>query len=234
MIYITGDLHGGYDIRKLFKVKYNPEDIIIVCGDFGYVWYSDTTRKCWEELKLRKLIERLGCTLLFVAGNHENFDRLEKYRVSKKYGGNVQKIVDNCYHLMRGETYNINGFKFLCIGGAESHDAQYRIYGESIWIQESITKEQIDKAISNCKDIDFVISHCGPSSLVLKMFLNGDTDFSFTETVSTKFLQDLFETIEKQEKPWKWFLGHYHSDLKYDPFYVMYRKLYCVDTEEFI
>ena len=63
---------------------------------------------------------------------HENFDRLEKYRVSKKYGGKVQKITENCYHLMRGERYDINGFKFLCIGGAESHDAQYRTYGESI------------------------------------------------------------------------------------------------------
>ena len=46
---------------------------------------------------------------------------------------------------MRGERYDINGFKFLCIGGAESHDAQYRIYGESIWLQESITKEQIER-----------------------------------------------------------------------------------------
>ena len=36
MIYITGDLHGIYDSGKLFKVKYKPDDIIIVCGDFGY------------------------------------------------------------------------------------------------------------------------------------------------------------------------------------------------------
>ena len=30
MIYITGDLHGIYDSGKLFKVKYKPDDIIIV------------------------------------------------------------------------------------------------------------------------------------------------------------------------------------------------------------
>ena len=41
MIYITGDLHGGYDIQKLLRVKFNPDDIIIVCGDFGYVFYED-------------------------------------------------------------------------------------------------------------------------------------------------------------------------------------------------
>ena len=69
MIYITGDLHGGYDSGKLFKVKYNPDDIIIVCGDFGYVGYSDTVAKDWEKRKLDKLIKKLGCTLLFVDGN---------------------------------------------------------------------------------------------------------------------------------------------------------------------
>ena len=234
MIYITGDLHGGYDSGKLFKVKYKPDDIVIVCGDFGYVWYSDTDAKDWEKRKLDKLIKKLGCTLLFAEGNHENFDRLEKYRVSKKYGGKVQKITENCYHLMRGERYDINGFKFLCIGGAESHDAQYRVYGESIWLQESITKEQIEKTISNCKDIDFIISHCAPSDFLLKMYLNGDTDFTYSETQSPLMLQKLLDTVEKQEKSWKWFMGHYHTDLNYEPFYVMYRTIYCVETGEIV
>ena len=163
---------------------------------------------------------------------HENFDRLEKYRVSKKYGGNVQKITENCYHLMRGETYEINGYKFLCIGGAESHDAIYRIYGESIWLQESIANEQIEKTISNCKDVDFVISHCAPSDFLLKMFLDGHVDFVYKETQSSQMLQKLLETLKKQEKSWKWFMGHYHLDLNYNPFYVMYKKLYCVETGE--
>ena len=69
MIYITGDLHGVYDSGKLFKVKYKPDDIIIVCGDFGYVWYSDADAKVWEKRKLDRLIKKLGCTLLFVTGN---------------------------------------------------------------------------------------------------------------------------------------------------------------------
>ena len=69
MIYITGDLHGIYDSGKLFKVKYEPDDIIIVCGDFGYVWYSDTDARYWEKKKLDILIKDLGCTLLFVDGN---------------------------------------------------------------------------------------------------------------------------------------------------------------------
>ena len=39
MIYITGDLHGEierFDDKKMKKLK--KGDILIVCGDFGFIW----------------------------------------------------------------------------------------------------------------------------------------------------------------------------------------------------
>ena len=66
------------------------------------------------------------------------------------------------------------------------------------------------------------------------MYLNGDTDFTYSETQSPLMLQKLLDTIEKQEKSWKWFMGHYHTDLNYEPFYVMYRTIYCVETGEIV
>ena len=84
MIYITGDLHGGYDIQKLLRVKFNPDDIIIVCGDFGYVFHEDEFLRMEQLKNLHRLMDIIGCTLLFVDGNHENFNRLEKFRKSTK------------------------------------------------------------------------------------------------------------------------------------------------------
>ena len=55
MIYITGDLHGGYDIQKLLRVKFNPDDIIIVCGDFGYVFYEDEFLRMEQDRKSTRL-----------------------------------------------------------------------------------------------------------------------------------------------------------------------------------
>ena len=44
MIYVTGDIHGGMDIRKLGTGSFPDQkymtkrDYVIICGDFGLVW----------------------------------------------------------------------------------------------------------------------------------------------------------------------------------------------------
>lgn len=125
MIYITGDCHGDF---KKFSTKYFSEqkkmtkdDFVIVCGDFGGVWSygcSDATEKYWLDW-----LEEKPFTLLFVDGNHENFDRLyHDFPVVKFHGGKAHKIRDNVYHLMRGYVFDLQGKKFFAFGGASSHD----------------------------------------------------------------------------------------------------------------
>ena len=77
MIYATGDLHGN-PLR--FQPQYFPEqtemtkdDYMIVCGDFGCVWNGDKS----DDPQLDRL-EALPFTVLFVDGNHENFDALSE------------------------------------------------------------------------------------------------------------------------------------------------------------
>ena len=78
MIYITGDIHGGleriWNIQH--KYKLTKDDYIIVCGDFGVIWQKTEVRR--QLTKLRRCTE---ATILFVDGNHENFDLLEEYPV---------------------------------------------------------------------------------------------------------------------------------------------------------
>lgn len=44
MIFITGDTHGGIDIKKLSSrnfpkgKKLTKNDFLIITGDFGFVW----------------------------------------------------------------------------------------------------------------------------------------------------------------------------------------------------
>ena len=80
MIYATGDLHGNV-LR--FQPQYFPEqaemskiDYMIVCGDFGCVWNGNKS----DDPQLDRL-EALPFTILFVDGNHENFDALSEYPV---------------------------------------------------------------------------------------------------------------------------------------------------------
>ena len=78
MIYVTGDTHAE------FKHRFNPrnfpeqkemtkEDYVIICGDFGGIWdvgWESKNEKHWLDW-----FEERSYTLLFVDGNHENFDR---------------------------------------------------------------------------------------------------------------------------------------------------------------
>ena len=42
MIYVTGDTHGGIDVKKLLdpqlEKKIGKDDYLIICGDFGFIW----------------------------------------------------------------------------------------------------------------------------------------------------------------------------------------------------
>ena len=121
MIYATGDLHGN-SLR--FQPQYFPEqakmtkdDYMIVCGDFGCVWNGDKS----DDPQLDRL-EALPFTVLFVDGNHENFDALSEYPVELWHSGKVHKIRPHVIHLMRGQAFELQGRTFFTMGGAQSHD----------------------------------------------------------------------------------------------------------------
>ena len=76
-IFVCGDTHGMRDVKKL-KILCNTEnldfgDYVIICGDAGIVWSDELTKTHIE------FYESLGVNILFVDGNHENFDKLKHY-----------------------------------------------------------------------------------------------------------------------------------------------------------
>ena len=108
MIYITGDMHGDeerlYD-REWFKLK--KGDVLIVCGDFGYLWNGGA--------KEREYIDYLGSrkfTVAFIDGTHDNLDLIKSCRKTYWKGGKIHRIKGNLIHLMRGETFEIEGQKY--------------------------------------------------------------------------------------------------------------------------
>lgn len=108
--------------------------------------------------------------MLFVSGNHENFDLLAEYPVGDWCGGKVQRIRPPVIHLMHGYIYSIQGKKFFTMGGASSHDidggilelddpqfkrkcrildhsgALYRVNHRSWWEEELLSEEEYQTA----------------------------------------------------------------------------------------
>lgn len=215
MIYITGDLHA--DFAKALKLLTVVEegDVAIVTGDFGFLWSTSDIgmpfyRKNYikEEVAVLDYISKeLKGELVFIDGNHENFDELYQHPIVEWNRGKVHKIRENIFHLMRGEVYEIQGKKILAFGGARSHDADfildpfahnfkeerdllskqqvlYRINHISWWKEEIPDQIQIDNLKSNVKKnnfkVDFIITHSIPS---------GAEDILFPKEVMNSYLE---------------------------------------------
>ena len=94
MVYVTGDTHGDFSrFRNSMLKKADANDILIVCGDFGFFW--DDSKK---EQKFRQKLTELKYTVAFVDGCHENYDMLEKYPVTAWNGGKARAYSNYKYH----------------------------------------------------------------------------------------------------------------------------------------
>ena len=119
MILLLADLHNKTDFYKFMDAEQflEEEDTLIVCGDFGLIWYGDE-RDNW----LLDYVDSRKFTTLFVDGNHENFDAINKYPIIEKFGANCTNIRDRIFNLRRGEIYTIEGKRIFTLGGAECTD----------------------------------------------------------------------------------------------------------------
>lgn len=203
MVYVTGDLHG--DISRLKDPVYKKlkaGDVLIVCGDFGFIWNNSRQ----ERQNLRKLQEK-PFTIAFVDGCHENFDLLEeKYKTVRWRGGMAHRIAPNIFHMMRGEIFTIDDMTFFAFGGGHSQDFEFR-EKQSWWQREQPTHAEIRRAIRNLNrygaKVDYIITHEPPASL---------KDCLGVDVQQRLEIHTFFEDIIKQCSYQKWFFGKCHMD----------------------
>ena len=217
MIYVTGDTHGDFERFKApeFK-KLSKGDILIICGDFGFIW--NDSRK--ERAILKKLAMK-EYTIAFVDGCHENFDILESLPETDWNGGRARIIEKNIIHLMRGQVYEIEGKKIFTFGGGHSQDYDFRRDSDNWWVREQPTHEEIMKGVQNLKKnentVDYVITHEPPASL--KDCLGIDV---FQRLEVHAFFDEIIRLCHYQ----KWFFGKCHID-KHIPikFYAVFNDI---------
>ncbi len=232
LIFVCGDTHGTLDSKKIenlckkFELDYN--DYIIICGDAGIVWDKSTLKASID------YYEKLGINILFIDGNHENFDLLKTFPIDVFCGGKVHRISEHIFHLIRGQVYTIYDKTFLAIGGASSHDRRERQEHISWWEDEEITYSDIIEAKENLKKfnyyVDYVISHTQPSKvlneLIDSLTVCGESIPYFLQpklqqTQSNMLLDELNKTIQYK----KWFSGHLHIDETLTNHIILYENI---------
>lgn len=234
MICITGDTHGVIDIAKLYSDNFPLEkeltrdDYLIICGDFGAIFYGDAR----DEKRLDYYATK-PYTTLWVDGNHENFDKIEQYPIKEWHGGKVQFMRDNVIHLMRGQVYNIDGNKIFTMGGGLSVDKALRSPGISWWHQEEVSCAEIEEAYNNLEkvnfEVDYVITHSAPETFA-RNEINSFKRLLRMDSPTEKFLNDIYFKIKFK----MWYCGHYHVDsyIKSGKLYVLYHHIVKAGTNE--
>lgn len=208
MIYITGDTHGDLSCFKNSKLsKLGEKDILIVCGDFGFIWDPDNP----DEQKKMEWLKKRKYTICFVDGAHENFDVLNSYTPYRWKGGNAHKIADNIYHLMRGEVFTFENKTFFVMGGGESDDAYMRQDGVSWWESELPSAEDLKNGISNLNDseknINYILTYEAPT--IAKDILKQRTNQNIIITPLNTYLQEIMHNVDYMH----WYFGSLHIDL---------------------
>lgn len=236
MIFITGDLHGDW---RRFSTSHFPEqsemtknDYVIVCGDFG-LWHDCGSEQWWLDWLNDKPF-----TLLFVDGNHENFDRLygNEFKVVDFKGGKAHQIRDSVFHLMRGYVFTLDGLKFFAFGGATSHDISdgiidrrnyksedgfkqairrwkkqgkvFRVNHESWWEQELPTQEEMDFGLKTLKENDNRVDY-----IITHCCPQRAAALYSGGAFKPDILTQYFNKIDDMVSFHKWYFGHYHDDI---------------------
>lgn len=233
MIYLTGDTHGEINLKKLSNKNFlegkllTKEDYVIVLGDFGLLWRKDETFEYW----LKFLNER-NFKVLFVDGNHENFNLLNEYPTELWNGGKIHKISENIYHLMRGQVFTIDNLKFFTFGGASSIDVLERKENIDWWKEELPSYSELNEGLINLQNnnfkVDYILSHtCSESTInelynIKKKYISEncskETQLEFKKFTSSKYsnidiLNKYFDEIKKTTTYTHWYFGHFHMDL---------------------
>lgn len=214
MYYITGDTHGNqYKWVEQIEPVLSPGDTVIVCGDFGIGFWNG---RYWSEETFFDFISQQEYTVLFVDGNHENFNKLEGYPVELWNGGRVHKLRHNLIHLMRGEVYQIEDMTLFTFGGGYSIDKERRQENVSWWPQEMPVKEEYDNAWENLKrvnhQVDFIITHTAPSESVYYLSTNPRLRIK-RDVVDELPLNAFLDEVQRKVTYGHWYFGHFHVDV---------------------
>lgn len=206
------------DFIRRFNTKNFPvkdmfgENYIIVLGDFGILWNKHSKNKVGY---LTRWLKNKPFSIIFLAGNHENYDMLEDLPVKDFKGGKVGVVSEQILWLKHGYIFDFDGDKVGVFGGASSIDRGTRTEGVSWWKQEIPTMQDMQLFIDNLDavggKIDYLLTHTTASD---ELIFHIQSNYKIADAVTSflMFVKDNY-IITKQH-----YLGHFHQNLSIERF----------------
>jgi Icc-related predicted phosphoesterase len=197
-VLLVGDLHGNTDVA-INAIEY-AADLgvfgVIQLGDFGY--WPRVNRDFMGTVE--RTAKRCNVVVAFLDGNHEDHESLASFENS-----------DHVAHLKRGESFPLHGYKWLAIGGAASIDYQHRTEGISWFREETLSREDIARAMDHT-NVQVVVAHNAPHGVPkLEAFKEKTAHLWSPEGLAySEGDQKLYGALRDHLLPYYWYHGHFH------------------------
>lgn len=205
-ILIVGDLHRKSQplIAAFAKAKECGAKTIFQVGDFG-IWPGLAG---WQWLEMVALLSRItGITMIFIDGNHEDFEQIERYPVNQF---NWRPMRPGVFHAPRGHVFSHCGIRFGAMGGATSLDRQSRIPGASWWPGEEITSKDLYNLKANVDNtaVEVLLTH--DTLTYAELPLDRQLKFPRPEVLRAENHRKLLDAAAEIAQPKVLIHGHFH------------------------
>lgn len=159
-IYIVGDIHGRFDKLQEEIKRFDIRDCTIICvGDLGigFAYPIDKKKEQRIHAQQNEWFGRRNIKFYSIRGNHDD---------PQFFTGDTRVVKDNFELLEDYSTLELNGEKFLFIGGAisvdrectDSRGVKYRREGLTYWKDEVLVLKP--ELLQPC---DVLITHTAPT-----------------------------------------------------------------------
>lgn len=213
-VLVAGDIHGNTraGLALVEKAVANKASVIIQCGDMG-IWPGFDGIEYLDALNAR--LREHGRNLLFIPGNHEDYDQLDRYESNapRSKAGQVY-LRSHILMVPRGCYWKWGNKYFMGVGGAVSIDKQWRTPGKSWWAGEQLTDDQAygivkkmnDRRTNGRPDVDYLFTHDCSDKTPFYGRLKPDLD--------SKIHRQRMDAVIEAVRPTIHFHGHMHT--RYD------------------
>jgi len=202
--FFVGDTHGDLDFvaAAINRAREHGAEIVQV-GDWGFLWPDND-----QLLPLANKLVAAGVTMRFVDGNHDNHPALRRLFCGANDRGVT--IAPNVIYQPRGSVHeDVDGTRFLFLGGAPSIDRASRVAGVSWWPEEVIKMEELAWAREANGPIHVLVTH-DANAMPPGFSAKGSATYQRQQQISMAGIDALI----CQHRPERHVHGHWHA--RYD------------------
>ena len=207
-IYFTGDTHGGQGNTSLYErlEKVENDSVLLIAGDFGYVW----DRKYLMKISpIEQICKRNNIEIYSVLGNHENYNVINKLPIVEKYGGKCYQVSESIFFFCNGELFDFGQCKLAVWGGGLSIDKEFRTPGKSWWAAEIPTHQAFYDFMDKLETINtkeyILFTHVPSTETTERLLWTGNPKFADPVGQQVSSLKNYFEFNHHV-------FGHLHDD----------------------